>query len=357
MNALLVLENGAEFRGSQRGAAKEKIGKVVLQTAVVGYQEAMTDTTNAGNIVVLTYPLIGNYGINRKFDESDRAWVSGIVVKEISRMYSNWMSEKDIVSYCRERDVSAISDVDTRTVAVTIRDHGEMLGIISDKDSDRQSLVAKIRRFKTKTGPDFIKETSIKKMTVIKNKKAKGLIAVYDIGINRSFVRQLEKLNFEIIIAPAATAPGDILRLKPRGVIIPNGPENDVSMPMMIDNVKRLIGKVPLLGFSTGHHIIACACGGRTKPMKIGHRGVNYPVKCHHSPKGEITTQNHSWVVDKKSVQAMADMAIHEINLNDGTIESLISARKKILSVQYYPVSPGFDEVSKVFRHFISMIA
>jgi carbamoyl-phosphate synthase small subunit len=327
-----------------------------LNTAVVGYQEMLTDTTNAGRILVLTYPLIGNYGVNAKFDESRNPLAAGMVIKEKSQIDSNWMSKGRLDSFLKEKGVCAVEGIDTRTVAVGIRDDGEMLGIISDRDFDKDSLLKKIADFKKRPRRGYVRDISVKTITEVKNPKAGTRVAVYDIGIGRSFVRQLERLGCALTLLPYDTEPAEAARLKAKALVIPNGPEDDDALGQVAESVRYFIGKLPVLGFSTGHLVIARALGARVRRMKIGHHGVNYPVMRKGCAKGSITVQNHSWEVDEKSVKRLKDVDILETNLNDDTVEAIASRRRRILSVQYYPASPGFDEVNSIFREFVSTI-
>ncbi len=357
MNSILVLENGAVFRGTAITASGgEKIGKVVLNTSVVGYQELVTDTTNAGKILVLTYPLIGNYGINRKFNESKGAWIAGLAIKELSNVNSNWMSEGSLGSFLEEQHICGISDVDTRTITINIRDQGEMYGVISNKDFNKERLIRKIKSFKAREKSDYIGKISVVEVTEIRNPKARLRVCVYDLGINNSFVRQLLKLGLEVVLVPYNTDSKEVLKLKPNGVIISNGPEEDVALPEVVDVVKSLLGRIPILGFATGHLVLSRALGAKIKKMRVGHHGVNYPLKRKGSLKGEISVQNHSWVVDAKSVNRLKKVKIYENNLNDNTVESIVSDKLKIISVQYYPTTPGFAEINDTFLRFFELL-
>jgi len=354
MKARLVLEDGSVFEGISVGADGEKIGEVVLNTAVVGYQEMVTDPTNAGKILVLTYPLIGNYGVAKKFNESKKCWISGLIIKESSRIYSNWQSEGPFEGFLKKEDVISISDIDTRTLAITIRDKGEMFGIISTKDSATDELLKKLRNHK-KCSLEAIKDISVKRPTEIKGRSSGANISVLDLGMKNSFIKQLATLGCNITLLPYNTKAKDILALKPDGFIVSNGPENDSAIPEIADTVKELLGKIPMMGVATGHEIIGLALGAKLIKMKIGHHGSNYPIKPPDSFKGEITVQNHSYVIDEDSIKSKKNVAVTMRNVNDNSIEEMESKTLKFISTQYDPVSPGFDEVNGAFTRFLKI--
>jgi carbamoyl-phosphate synthase small subunit len=326
-----------------------------MNTAVVGYQEMMTDPTNAGKILVLTYPLIGNYGCAPKFNESKNVWLSGLVIKEKSTIYSNWQAKASFDNFVKEHKLLTITGIDTRTLAVHLRQKGQMLGIISTNCFDARELLTKMGAFRKN-----IASTSLPKISVGRPKhlgKAKGRkIAVLDLGITSSILRQLETLGLSVTVLPYDTSPQEILRLKPKGLIISSGPEEDPGLSEVVANVKYLINRLPILGISTGHQILAAALGGKITKMKLGHHGVNYPVSNSASYKGEITVQNHSYVVDTDSLNKIRDVKITGYNLNDRTVEEMESKKLRFLGVQYIPASPGFDEVNSVFKRFLKMV-
>jgi carbamoyl-phosphate synthase small subunit len=355
MKATLVLEDGSVFEGISVGADGEKIGEVVLNTAVVGYQEMVTDPTNAGKILVLTYPLIGNYGVAKKFNESKKCWISGLIIKESSRIYSNWQSEGPFEGFLKKEDVITISDIDTRTLAITIRDKGEMFGIVSTKDSAPAELLKRLENYK-KRSLETIKDISVRRPTEIKGKSSGENIAVLDLGMKNSFIKQLNTLGCNITLLPYDTKANDILMLKPDGLIVSNGPENDSAIPEIANAVKDLLGKIPIMGVATGHEIICLALGAKLTKMKVGHHGSNYPIKPPDSFKGEITVQNHSYVIDEDSIKSKKNVAVTMRNVNDNSIEEMESKSLKFVSVQYDPVSPGFDEVNGAFTRFLKIV-
>ncbi|MDD5495592.1 MAG: glutamine-hydrolyzing carbamoyl-phosphate synthase small subunit [Candidatus Omnitrophica bacterium] len=356
MKATLVLENGRSFEGVSIGAPAERIGEVILNTAVVGYQEMMTDPANAGKLLALTYPLIGNYGVANKFYESRKCWVNGLIMKECSRIYSNWQAEGSFQDFLNHEGVVALSEVDTRTLAVELRNHGEMMGIITSEPLDGQKAIKKLREHKKKGKNNFISNISVKAITEVETGSRGPRVAVLDLGMLKSFTAQLKSLKCGVALLPYNITPKEILAIKPDGLVISSGPEDDAAIPEIIKTVNGVLGKIPILGISLGHELIALALGGKVKKMKLGHRGVNYPVKPADSFKGEITTQNHSYIVDEDSIRRKKAVEITLRNINDGSIEEMESKSLKFISTQYYPVSPGFGEVNNVFLRFLKLL-
>lgn len=356
MKATLMLEDGKSFAGEGLGVEGEKIGGVIFNTAVVGYQEMMTDPANAGKILVLTYPLIGNYGTAPKFNESKNVWLEGLVIKEKSHIYSNWQAKTSFDAFIKEQNLVTISEVDTRTLAVHLRQKGEMLGIISTKSFEAKELLAKINDFKKKPAESLLSKISVTKPLRLGKEKAKYKIAILDLGITNSTLRQLETLGCSITLLPHNTPASEILRLKPKGLIISNGPEEDAGLKEVVNNIKPLISRLPILGISTGHQILAQALGVKITKLKLGHRGVNYPIHNPASYKGEITVQNHGYVVDADSLNKIKEVKVTGYNLNDRTVEEIEGKKLKILGTQYYPTSPGFNEVNGVLKRFVKML-
>ncbi len=356
MKAILMLEDGKSFAGEGVGVEGEKIGGVIFNTAVVGYQEMVTDPANAGKILVLTYPLIGNYGTAPKFNESKGVWVVGLVIKEKARVFSNWQAKASFGDFIKEHNLVTMSEADTRTLAVHLRQKGEMLGIISTKNFEAKELLAKINDFKKKPAESLLPKISVAKPVHIGKEKARYKIAILDLGITNSTIRQLEALGCSITLLPFNTSAQEISRLKLKGLIISNGPEEDAGLREVVNNIKPLIGKLPILGISTGHQVLAQALGAKIIKLKLGHRGVNYPIHNPASYKGEITVQNHGYVVDADSLSKIKAVKITGYNLNDRTVEEIESKKLKIISTQYYLASPGFNEVNEVFKKFIKML-
>ncbi|MGA1844831.1 MAG: glutamine-hydrolyzing carbamoyl-phosphate synthase small subunit [bacterium] len=356
MRGMLVLEDGSHFEGISIGAEGERVGEVVLNTAVVGYQEIMTDPANAGKLLVLTYPLIGNYGIAKKFFDSRRSWIEGVVIREESRIISNWQAEAPLSDFLTRESMVCLTEVDTRTIAVAVRDSGEMLGIVSSGNATPKELLGRLKERKKKRENSYIQEISIAGITESHRNPSGLKIGILDMGILNDFMEQLKRLGASITLIPYNADAYEIMSLDLDGLILSNGPEDDRAIPGIAETVKQLVGKIPLLGISLGHEIIGLALGGTRKRLKVGHHGVNYPVRSPDSYKGEITVQNHSWVLDEKSLNTKDDIAITRYNVNDNTIEEMECRKRAILGTQYYPVSPGFDEVNEVFVRFMEMI-
>lgn len=357
MKAILMLEDGKSFAGLAIAGQGECVGEVIFNTAVVGYQEMLTDPANAKKILVLTYPLIGNYGVAPKFSESKNVWLAGLVIKEKTRIVSNWQAKSSFDDFIQENKLLTISEVDTRTLAVHIRQKGEMLGIISTCATDPKELLAKIADFRKRAATTLLSKISVNKpVSFAKTKAKQKRIAILDLGITASIIRQLQASGFALTLLPYNSTAQEILRLKPDGLIISGGPEEDPGLKEVAINLKPLVGRLPILGISTGHQVLASALGARLTKMKLGHHGVNYPIHNPKSFKGEITVQNHSWTVDAESLNKVKDVKVTGRNLNDRTVEEIESRKLKLLGVQYYPSCPGLEEVNAIFRRFSKIL-
>lgn len=356
MKAILMLEDGKSFVGQGLGREGEGVGEVIFNTAVVGYQEMITDPANAGKILVLTYPLIGNYGVAPKFNESKGVWLAGLVIKEKSRIYSNWQAKGSFDAFIKEHNLVTLGEVDTRTLSVHLRQKGSMLGVISTQTFETKELLEKIKAFQKKTAESILPKVSVSKPLHRGQEKARQKIAVLDLGITNSIIKQLETLGFSIILLPYNTPAPEILRLKPKGLIISHGPEEDPALKGVVSNIRPLIKRLPILGISTGHQVLAQGLGAKVTRLKLGHRGVNYPIHNPASYQGEITVQNHGFTVDVDSLNKIKDIKITGYNLNDRTVEEIESKKLKIIGIQYCPVSPGFNEVNDVFKRFKKML-
>jgi carbamoyl-phosphate synthase small subunit len=357
MKAVLMLEDGKTFSGQGFGACTERIGKVILNTGVVGYQEMVTDPANAGRLLVLTYPLIGNYGTAEKFNESKKVWAAGLIIKESSRMYSNWQAKTSLEKFAKDKGLFVLQGIDTRTLAVHIRQKGEMLGIISGACPPAKELSAKLDAFRSRAADSVLPQISVGKPVVLSAAKPRRKkIAVLDIGVTQSVLRQLGSLGFCLTVLPYNTRPADILDLKLHGLIISGGPEEDPGLEVAVDTARSLIGMIPLMGIGAGHQVIARALGAKITRLKLGHRGVNYPVHNPGSQKGEITAQNHGLVVDAEALNRIKQVNITGYNLNDHSVEEIESKALRLLGVQYEPAAPGFDQINTAFVKFEKMI-
>jgi carbamoyl-phosphate synthase small subunit len=357
MKALLMLEDGKIFEGQSFGGNSDRIGKVILNTAVVGYQEMLTDPANSGKLLALTYPLIGNYGTAKKFNESKKVWAEGLIIKENSRIYSNWQAEASFEDFAKDNDLFVLCGMDTRTLAVHIRQKGEMLGILSAGTQSAKELSAKLSAFKTRPQSSILEKISVPAAHVQTSpKQSSKKMGVLDIGVTVSVLKQLERMGFAVEVLPYNTKSADILKSRLNGLIISGGPEEDPGLEIVVDTARNLIGKIPMMGIGAGHQVVCRALGAKITRLKLGHRGVNYPVHNPGSQKGEITVQNHGLVVDAETLNKIKSVKITGYNLNDHSVEEVESRTLKFLGVQYEPVCPGFEEINPAFVKFEKMI-
>ncbi|MDD5097537.1 MAG: glutamine-hydrolyzing carbamoyl-phosphate synthase small subunit [Candidatus Omnitrophica bacterium] len=353
MKAILVLEDGKSFQG-ESAQAGERFGELILNTAVVGYQEMLTDPANAGKILVCTYPLIGNYGVAPKFNESDKIWVSGLITKEISRIYSNWQAKDSLDNFLEIQNSLAIYNLDTRTLAVHLREKGPLCAMISTNELDPKKLLEKLNKIKKQPAQTLLAEVSVKKQKVLGRGKK---IVVLDLGVTASLLKQLELLGYSVNILPYNTTAKQILALKPKGLVISNGPENDLGLKEVAENLKPLIGKLPILGVVTGWQVLATALGVKLTRLKLGHRGVNYPLARPGTFKGEITAQNHGYVTEFDALRKIKEIKVTAYNLNDHTVEEVESKKLKFIGVQYNPVTAGFSQVNPILNKFNKLLS
>ncbi len=368
MKAILALADGRVFHGRSLGTPGEVTGEVVFNTSMTGYQEILTDPSYAGEIVTMTYPLIGNTGINLEDVESGRPFLSGFVVKEASEFPSNWRSKMSLDAYLKENGIVGIQGIDTRSLVRHIRDKGAQTGIISAVDLDPQSLVEKARRAPTIVGRDLVREVTCSKPyhwsegpwdleTGYQTPGRKPLFKVvaYDFGIKRNILRNLVAAGCDVTVVPADTPAEEVLAMKPDGVFLSNGPGDPEPIVYAQENIRRLLGKKPLFGICLGHQLLSIALGGKTYKLKFGHRGGNQPVRREDGGQVEITAQNHGFAVDPGSIEKEA--VLTHINLNDNTVEGLTHRKLPAFSVQYHPeASPGPHDARYLFERFIEMM-
>lgn len=354
MKAILFLEDGKSFN-AESDLSGECFGEVIINTAVVGYQEMITDPANAGKILVLTYPLIGNYGCASKFSESAKIWVSGLAVREKSKIYSNWQAKSSLDDFLNEHKTLGIYNLDTRTLTLHLREKGPLLGIISTREFDPKKLAEKINKLKQSPALSQLADVSVKKIRV-QGKPKGNKIAVLDLGATNSLLKQIEGLGLTLSVFPYNTGAKQILLSKPKGLIISNGPENDCALAEVAQNIKPLLGKLPILGVATGCQVLAVALGAKLTQLKLGHRGVNYPIARPGTFKGEITVQNHGYAIDNASSRKIKEIKVTAYNLNDHTIEEIESKKLKIIGVQYNPVSAGFGQLNPILIKFSKLL-
>lgn len=352
---ILALEDGLVFEGLACGAPGESYGEVVFNTSMTGYQEVLTDPSYKGQMVTMTYPLIGNYGVNKADVESRRPWVEGFIMKECSRVTSNWRAEKSLRQYLKDNRIVGIEGIDTRSLTKHLRDNGSKKAVMSTIDLDVKRLVKKAKDSPSILGIDLVKDVTCKKRYSW-SKKGKYKVVVLDCGIKYNTLNMLAQRNCKVEVVPAITTAEEILKLKPDGLQLSNGPGDPEGIPYVIETVRKLIGKLPIFGICLGHQILGLALGGKTYKLKFGHHGGNHPVQDLKTTKVAITVQNHNFCVDINSLDKR-NIEITHINLNDKTVEGLRHKKVPLFSVQYHPeAAPGPHDAGYLFDNFIKMI-
>jgi carbamoyl-phosphate synthase small subunit len=355
MNAILALEDGKIFRGISFGASGERYGEVVFNTSMAGYQEILTDPSYKGQIVTMTYPLIGNYGVNDEDAESTQPFVEGFVVKEYSKIASNWRSKKTLGGYLNENGIVGIEGIDTRSLTLHIREAGAKKAVLSTIDFDEKSLIEKAKRSPGLMGIDLVKEVA-KPKGYEWNNKGRYKVVVVDCGVKFNILRELAKNDCRVTVVNAAATAKEILSHKPSGVLLSNGPGDPAALPYIVETTRDLIGKTPIFGICLGHQILGQAFGGKTYKLKFGHHGGNQPVKDLKTGKVAITVQNHSFCVDIDTLNKK-DIEITHMNLNDKTLEGMRHKKLPIFSVQFHPESaPGPNDAEYLFANFAQLM-
>jgi len=382
MKAILALEDGSVFHGSGFGARASACGEVCFNTSMTGYQEILTDPSYKGQIVTMTYPLIGNYGVNNQDVESWRAHVGGFVIRELSPIISNWRADYSLSEYLERYGIPGIQGVDTRALTKKLRVSGAMKGFISTEEISDAEAVERARSWKGLVGVDYVKEVTHKEpfiwdendeqsanFRLVKGNKesdprnareqlppANIPIVAYDFGMKYNILRRLRQQGFRVQVVPATTPASDVLKLKPAGVFLSNGPGDPSALGYAVQAAKELVDYgIPMFGICLGHQILGQAFGGRTFKLKFGHRGGNQPVKDLETGKVEITSQNHGFAVDADSLPP--EIRVDRINLNDQTVEGMRHKKKPVFCVQYHPeAAPGPHDSTPLFADFRKLI-
>ncbi len=365
--AILALEDGVWFEGEGFGAEGETFGEVVFNTGLSGYQEVLTDPSYKGQMVCMTYPHIGNYGINEADVESSRPWVEGFIIKELSPIVSNYRSTTTLDAYLRKYNILGIQGIDTRKLVKHLRTVGAKKAVISTIEFDPKKLVKKAKASPSIVGVDLVKEVMCSKAHAFEevmpaefawgdNRKKKFKVVAVDSGIKQNILRKLNQHGFEVHVVPASATAEEILAVKPDGLFLSNGPGDPAAVQYLVKTVKSLIGKLPMFGICLGHQIIGQALGGKTSKLKFGHHGNNQPVMDLKTRKIEITSQNHNFVVNIDSLPK-DDVEMTHINLNDKTLEGFRHKKYPIFCVQYHPENaPGPHDSDYLFTRFYELI-
>jgi carbamoyl-phosphate synthase small subunit len=368
--AMLVLADGRAFSGWSVGADGEAFGEVVFNTSLMGYQEVLSDPSYRGQIVTMTYPLIGNYGLNADDMEAARISLAGFVVREDCPNPSNWRSRASLHGYLRQNRVVGISGVDTRALTRHLREEGSQTGVISTLELNAKSLARRAAAYPTLDGRDLVREVTCPAPygwtqttwpadaggeTVGGRKSGRYFVVAYDYGIKHNILRHLVRAGCRVEVVPAATPADAVLARNPDGIFLSNGPGDPAAVSYAIAETKRLLGKKPIFGICLGHQILCLALGGRTYKLKYGHHGGNQPVMDLTTQKVEITAQNHGYAVDIDSMGG--DVVCTHLNLNDQTVEGMVHRQLPVFSVQYHPeASPGPHDAHYLFARFVDLM-
>ncbi|MEQ8155449.1 MAG: glutamine-hydrolyzing carbamoyl-phosphate synthase small subunit [Clostridiaceae bacterium] len=345
MKAKLILENGIIFEGKAFGYLEESVGEVVFNTGMTGYQEVLTDPSYYGQIVTMTYPLIGNYGVNLEDLESKSIKVKGFIVRENCSYPNNFRCEVKLEDYLKQNKVIGLEGIDTRALTKILRNNGTMRGIITLDDINSDEIKLKLDGYSTKEAVKAV--TSSEKYTIEGTGKH---VAIMDFGIKQNIIRNFIKRGCKVTVFPADAKASEVLDVNPDLIFLSNGPGDPEHLPEAIENIKELVGKKPVVGICLGHQLLALSLGGKTSKLKFGHRGCNHPVKDLENNRVHITSQNHGYVVDTLP----EEMEITHVNLNDGTVEGMKHKTLPVYSVQFHPEAcPGPKDSEYIFDKFM----
>ena len=354
MKAFLILEDGHVFTGTSIGSTREVISEIVFNTSMTGYLEVMTDPSYAGQAVCMTYPLIGNYGICYEDQESARPWIDGYIVRELSRIPSNFRSVDSIWHYLEKHDIPGIAGIDTRALTKILREKGTMNGMITvNENYDLDEIIPRLKAYTT---GKVVEKVTCREKEVLKGSGPK--VALLDLGAKRNIAKSLNERGCQVTVYPAHTSAEEILKTNPDGIMLSNGPGDPKECGSIIQEVKKLYdSQVPIFAICLGHQLMALATGGDTHKMKYGHRGGNHPVKDLQTGRVYISSQNHGYVVDADSLEAKKIAKPAFVNVNDGTNEGLAYEGKNIFTVQFHPEAcPGPQDSGYLFDRFMDMM-
>ena len=355
MRALVALADGTVFEGRALGADGEVMGEMVFNTSMTGYQEILTDPSYAGQIVTMTYPLIGNYGVNPDDEESDRPHVKGFVMKECSRIPSSWRSTGSLPEYLAEHGIMAIEGIDTRQLTRRVRTHGVMDAVMSTEDLDPDSLVRKAREWDGLEGLDLAREVTCREPYLVAPDEPRFHVVAYDFGIKRNIVRKLVEVGCKVTVVPATTSAAQVLAMEPDGIFLSNGPGDPRPVTYAIEATRQLIGKKPIFGICLGHEILGLACGAEIFHLKFGHRGANQPIVEFATNRILITSENHGWGIKADSIPDCLE--ITRLNLNDSCVEGMHHREHPVFSIQCHPeASPGPHDSFHLFAYFVELM-